>query len=103
MWKLSSLDASFQNEISKDKLVTYYFKDFYLNYNWEYRHSSYSFLQTNIPKLNIAKSQIRASLNDCWSFWKTKIKQEKELYTLLDDGTDFNGIFIYMQLDEDGN
>jgi len=32
-------------------------------------------------------------------FWKTKIKQEKN--TLLDDGTDFNGIFIYMQLDED--
>lgn len=47
------------------------------------------------------KSQIRASLDDCWSFLENKNKTGKELYTLLDDGTDFNGIFIYMQLDED--
>ena len=46
-------------------------------------------------------SQIRAALDDCWSFLENKNKTGKELYTLLDDGTDFNGIFIYMQLDED--
>ena len=47
------------------------------------------------------KPQIRAALDDCWSFLENKNKTGKELYTLLDDGTDFNGIFIYMQLDED--
>ena len=46
------------------------------------------------------KPQIRAALDDCWSFLENK-NTGKELYTLLDDGTDFNGIFIYMQLDED--
>lgn len=47
------------------------------------------------------KSQIRASLDDCWDFLENKKKTGKNLYALLDDGTDFNGIFIYMQLDED--
>lgn len=31
---------------------------------------------------------------------ENKNKTGKELYSLLDDGTDFKGIFIYMQLDE---
>lgn len=47
------------------------------------------------------KPQIRSALDDCWSFLENKNKTGKELYTLLDDGTDFNGIFIYIQLDED--
>ena len=32
-------------------------------------------------------------------FLENKNKSGKDLYILLDDGTDFNGIFIYMQLD----
>lgn len=42
------------------------------------------------------KSQIRAALDECWSFLENKNKSGKDLYILLDDGTDFNGIFIYM-------
>ena len=46
------------------------------------------------------KRQIRAALDACWSFMENKNKTGKELYSLLDAGTDFKGIFIYMQLDE---
>ena len=46
------------------------------------------------------KPQIRVALDACWSFMENKNKTGKELYSLLDDGTDFKGIFIYMQLDE---
>lgn len=46
------------------------------------------------------KPQIRVALGACWSFLENKNKTGKELYSLLDDGTDFKGIFIYMQLDE---
>lgn len=46
------------------------------------------------------KPQIRAALDACWSFVENNNKTGKELYSLLDDGTDFKGIFIYMQLDE---
>ena len=47
------------------------------------------------------KTQIRTALDECWSFLENKNKSGKDLYILLDDGTDFNGIFIYMQLDND--
>lgn len=46
------------------------------------------------------KPQIRVALDACWSFVENNSKTGKELYSLLDDGTDFKGIFIYMQLDE---
>ena len=46
------------------------------------------------------KRQIRVALDACWSFVENNSKTGKELYSLLDDGTDFKGIFIYMQLDE---
>ena len=46
------------------------------------------------------KTQIRTALDECWSFLENKNKSGKDLYILLDDGTDFNGIFIYMQLDK---
>ena len=46
------------------------------------------------------KPQIRVALDACWIFLENKNKTGKELYSLLDDGTDFKGIFIYMQLDE---
>lgn len=45
-------------------------------------------------------SQIRTALDACWSFLENRDKRGEELYRLLDDGTDFSGIFIYMQLDE---
>ena len=45
-------------------------------------------------------SHIRTALDACWSFWEKRDKSGDELYALLDDGTDFGGIFIYMQLDE---
>lgn len=45
-------------------------------------------------------SHIRTALDACWSFLENRDKRGEELYRLLDDGTDFSGIFIYMQLDE---
>ena len=45
-------------------------------------------------------SYIRTALDACWSFLENRDKRGEELYRLLDDGTDFSGIFIYMQLDE---
>lgn len=46
------------------------------------------------------KEKIRMALDACWSFVDTQSVTGEELYYLLDDGTDFGGIFIYMQLDE---
>lgn len=45
-------------------------------------------------------SHIRTALDACWSFWENSDKSGDELYALLDDGTDFGGLFIYMQLDD---
>ena len=45
-------------------------------------------------------SHIRTALDACWSFWENRDKSGDELYALLDDGTDFGGLFIYMQLDD---
>ena len=45
-------------------------------------------------------SPIRTALHPCWSFLENRNKRGEELYRLVDDGTDFGGIFIYMQLDE---
>ena len=45
-------------------------------------------------------SHIRMALDACWSFCEKRDKSGDELYTLLDDGTDFGGLFIYMQLDD---
>lgn len=45
-------------------------------------------------------SHIRTALDACWSFWEKSDKSGDDLYALLDDGTDFGGLFIYMQLDD---
>lgn len=45
-------------------------------------------------------SHIQTALDACWSFWEKRDKSGDELYALLDDGTDFGGLFIYMQLDD---
>ena len=45
-------------------------------------------------------SHIRTALDACWSVLENRDKRGEELYRLLDDGTDFSGIFIYMQQDE---
>ena len=45
-------------------------------------------------------SHIRTALDACWSFWENRDKSGDEIYALLDDGTDFGGLFIYMQLDD---
>lgn len=41
-------------------------------------------------------SHIRTALDACWSFWENRDKSGDEIYALLDDGTDFGGLFIYM-------
>ena len=43
---------------------------------------------------------IRIALDACWSFLEKRDKSGDELYALLDDGTDFGGLFIFMQLDD---
>lgn len=45
-------------------------------------------------------SHIRTALDACWSFWENRDKSGDDLYALLDDGTDFDGLFICMQLDD---
>lgn len=45
-------------------------------------------------------SHIRTALDACWRFWDKRDKSGDDLYALLDDGTDFGGLFIYMQLDD---
>lgn len=47
-------------------------------------------------------SHIRMALDACWSYCEKRDKSGDELYALLDDGTDFGGLFIYMQLDDNG-
>ena len=46
------------------------------------------------------KPQIRSAFDACWGFLENKDRGGEELYALLDNGTDYGGIFIYMQLDE---
>ena len=43
---------------------------------------------------------IRIALDACWSFLEKRDKNGDELYPLLDDSTDFGGLFIFMQLDD---
>lgn len=43
---------------------------------------------------------IRIALDACWSFLEKRDESGDELYALLDDGTDFGGLFIFMQLDD---
>lgn len=43
---------------------------------------------------------IRIAWDACWSFLEKRDKNGDELYALLDDSTDFGGLFIFMQLDD---
>ena len=43
---------------------------------------------------------IRIALDACWSFLEKRDTNGDELYALLDDSTDFGGLFIFMQLDD---
>ena len=43
--------------------------------------------------------QIRSAFDTFWGFLENIDRGGKELYALLDDGTDYGGIFIYMKLD----
>ena len=45
-------------------------------------------------------AHIRTALDACWIFCENRDKSGDDLYALLDDGTDFGGLFIYMQLDD---
>lgn len=42
----------------------------------------------------------RNTLDICWKWFESKIPTGDEIYTLLDDGTEFGGLFIQMQMDE---
>lgn len=44
-------------------------------------------------------SEIRKSLDICWEWAKTREITGDEIYYLLDDGTEFGGLFIIMQMD----
>ena len=46
------------------------------------------------------KPQIRSASDVCCGFLENKDRGGDKLYALLDDGTDFGGLFIYMQLDD---
>lgn len=61
-------------------------------------------LSENIISL-LSKSEFygdaRTALDLCWKWFETKRISGDEIYTLLDDGTEFNGLFIQMQMDEE--
>ncbi len=42
----------------------------------------------------------RKALDICWEWLETKIPTADEIYNSLDDGTEFGGLFIQMQMDE---
>ena len=46
------------------------------------------------------KPQILSAFDACWDFLENKDRGGEELYAILDDGTDYGGLFIYMQLDD---
>lgn len=46
------------------------------------------------------KPQILSAFDACWDFLENKDRDGEELYAILDDGTDYGGLFIYMQLDD---
>lgn len=51
---------------------------------------------------NIFFEDVRKTLDICWKWFESKIPTGDEIYALLDDGTEFGGLFIQMQMDENG-
>lgn len=49
---------------------------------------------------NVFFEDARNALDTCWKWFETKIPTGDEIYTLLDDGTEFGGLIILMQMDE---
>ena len=45
--------------------------------------------------------KIREALDLCWNWYETKSPTGDDIYSLLDDGTEFGGLFIYMQMDQE--
>lgn len=46
------------------------------------------------------KKEIREALDICWQWIETENVSGEDIYFHLDDGTDFGGIYILMQMDE---
>lgn len=59
--------------------------------------------ETVINLLNNSEyfQDVRKALDLCWDWFENKKVPAHELYILLDDGTEFNGLFMKMQMDED--
>ncbi|SMO52360.1 Imm6 family immunity protein [Melghirimyces algeriensis] len=59
--------------------------------------------ETVIPFLHKSEFYLdaRQALDLCWEWFETKQVSGDEIYTLLDDGTEFGGLFMQMQMDED--
>jgi len=55
----------------------------------------------NLLKNSEFYKDARKALDLCWKWFESKQVSGDEIYTLLDDGTEFNGLFIQMQMDED--
>lgn len=49
---------------------------------------------------NIFFENAQNTLDICWKWLESKIPNADEIYMLLDDGTEFGGLFIQMQMDE---
>ena len=45
--------------------------------------------------------KVREALDLCWDWYETKKPTGDEIYSYLDDGTEFGGLFIYMQMDQE--
>lgn len=46
-------------------------------------------------------NDIRKALDTCWKWLETKEVSGEEIYFLLDDGTEYGGLFIKMQMDSE--
>lgn len=59
-----------------------------------YSEILYSSIQTPYKK------EAREALDICWQWIETENVSGEDIYSHLDDGTDFGGIYILMQMDE---
>lgn len=52
-------------------------------------------------KQNKYYGEIKNTLELCWEWYETKFPTGDQIYSLLDDGSEFHGLFMYMQMDKD--
>lgn len=52
---------------------------------------------------SLYKEKVRLALDVCWQWLNGEDITGKTIYQLLDDGTDFGGLYIFMQMDSESS